>query len=604
MQTGYRVLTAGVLVALMIGLAVAAWSSTAEDTVGSLSKKLIEYGWDVPFPDFIREHITEMEKRPFDGIIFKLRGGGKVLDPHPWDEAQFQQDFDNVSAIPWGRFTDNFVVMWAASDQDWFNDEHWKAIEHNVALVARAARIAGCVGLCFDQEPYGTNPWSYKSAAHADRKSFAEYEQMVRKRGGQFMRAILSEFPRPKILTLFQIYPFSDVLRAMAPQERAQKLSEHYYGLMPAFLNGMLEAGGRRVTIIDGNEQAYYYTEAEQYFDAYHLMTQRGLLLVEPSLWGLYRTQFRAGQALYIDQYYGLRQNTKTLGNYMTPEEQAKWLEHNVYWALYTTDKYVWCYSERMSWWKEGDQPEGCEDAIRAAREKLEAGKPLGFDLAPIIQSAKEKQHTELMRRIHQKSAQIRRIPEGVARPKIDGVLDDRVWKEVTMLDPFVLLAAAPEREIAQTHAQAVYDSQALYVAFRCEEPQPDKMTIVGHGRDDPIWQGDDVEVVISPPGKTVPFYHFMLNPRGVFWDSINDGKSDDTSYEPQWQHGAAVGKDFWAAEAAIPWAALDMQAPEPGEKLRVNLCRQRIQGRELSAWSSMVQGFLEPDLFGTWTFQ
>jgi len=97
------------------------------------------------------------------------------------------------------------------------------------------------------------------------------------------------------------------------------------------------------------------------------------------------------GQALYIDQYYGLRQNTETLGNVMTPEEQAKWFEHNTYWALYTTDRYVWCYSERMNWWTNTDVPPGAEDAIGNARAAIDAGKPLSFDLAPIIQAAEAK---------------------------------------------------------------------------------------------------------------------------------------------------------------------------------------------------------------------
>ena len=26
----------------------------------------------------------------------------------------------------------------------------------------------------------------------------------------------------------------------------------------------------------------------------------------------------------------------------MTPEERAQWFEHNTYWALYTSDRYVW----------------------------------------------------------------------------------------------------------------------------------------------------------------------------------------------------------------------------------------------------------------------
>jgi len=52
-----------------------------------------------------------------------------------------------------------------------------------------------------------------------------------------------------------------------------------------------------------------------------------------------------------VDQNFALRQpNTEKYLSYrMTPEERAQWFEHNTYWALYTTDEYVWCYSERMN---------------------------------------------------------------------------------------------------------------------------------------------------------------------------------------------------------------------------------------------------------------
>ena len=52
------------------------------------AKKLIEYGWDVPYPDQVRKEIRAMERRPFDGIIFRLREWNHAFDPRPWDETQ------------------------------------------------------------------------------------------------------------------------------------------------------------------------------------------------------------------------------------------------------------------------------------------------------------------------------------------------------------------------------------------------------------------------------------------------------------------------------------------------------------------------------------
>jgi len=50
------------------------------------------------------------------------------------------------------------------------------------------------------------------------------------------------------------------------------------------------------------------------------------------------------------------------------------------------TDEYVWCYSERMNWWKD-QTPPGLEAAIVNARQKIAEGKPLGFDIEPLIET-------------------------------------------------------------------------------------------------------------------------------------------------------------------------------------------------------------------------
>ena len=123
-------------------------------------------------------------------------------------------------------------------------------------------------------------------------------------------------------------------------------------------------------------------------------MTQRALYLIDPVLWGKYHAQVQAGQALYIDQYYGLRAE-KVLGHYLTPKEQPKWFEHNVYWALQSSDRYVWCYSERMNWWNNPVIPSGAEEAIRSARGKVETGQALGLDIKPFIDAGTKREHGE-----------------------------------------------------------------------------------------------------------------------------------------------------------------------------------------------------------------
>src|SRR5262249_48428920 len=203
-------------------------------------------------------------------------------------------------------------------------------------------------------------------------------------------------------------------------------------------------------------------------FAIYHAVTQRARYMVPPEVWPSYCEHYRMGQALYIDQYYALR-TEPFLGDYLLPEERPKWMEHNTYWALYTADRYVWCYSERMDWWNKKQVPAGCEEAIRDARANVNSGKPLGFSLEPIVADA-QKRRTEAREAarytgMSRRPADIVRAPTGSA-PLIDrnqrhsdpagshprpldgrgaggeGNLNKPVWENIAPLPPFVLIGS------------------------------------------------------------------------------------------------------------------------------------------------------------------
>ena len=122
--------------------------SAANDSPSSgiwpVTKKLIKVG-HAPFPNHIRANIRTMEEHPFDGLVFRLHpaGGRYFWQPEPLDPRTFEADFEDLKAIQWKKFTDNFILVWtAAGDKlDWFDEAHWRAVEHNMRLVAKAARL-------------------------------------------------------------------------------------------------------------------------------------------------------------------------------------------------------------------------------------------------------------------------------------------------------------------------------------------------------------------------------------------------------------------------------------------------------------------------------
>jgi hypothetical protein len=362
-----------------------------------IQKKVIEYGWDVPYPDFVEQNIQEMEKRPFDGIIFRTKGFDHVFDTNVWNKEELQSQLDTLARIKWRKFTDNFLTLYAAnkSNMDWFNDDHWNTIVENMKLFSRAVQKGHCVGVCFDPEPYGTDPWVYPGSYKG--KSFDEVSEQVRKRGQQFIRALETNMPGLRLLSFFQFGLYGNILDEPDPKVRRAKLLKKWMVLLPSFYTGILEGASPDTILIDGNESAYYYESPDSFFRAYHLIRQRAQALIPENLRRKYNAQVQAGMALYIDQTLAKR-TLETTSHFLPPQEQLRFFEHNAYYALTTTDEYVWCYSERMNWWLPSEKvqpdrvlPAGVEEALVSAKQKYEQGRPLGFDIKEMIEKAHDK---------------------------------------------------------------------------------------------------------------------------------------------------------------------------------------------------------------------
>ena len=578
--------------AVVLGLGCLSHGQTARLPA---TKKLIEYGWDVPTPAFVRDHIREMEKRPFDGLMMRLAGGnrGKVLFGGRYKETDFAADIEALRGIDWQRFKHNFLMMYAAADADWYSDEDWANVRFNVSLVARAAKAGKC-HLTFDAEPYGANPWHYPTQKHAATKSFAEYRAIARQRGAEFMEAIQQELPQAVVHTFFT---FSYATRLTANDDPYAGLTRHHYGLYFDFLNGMLAAAGPGITLTDGNERSYYYQDSESFFRSYHSMRQTGLALIAPENVQKFLTQTQAAQALYVDHLFDLR-TRKYLSRYMTPAERANWFQHNVYWAMTTSDEFVWLYSEKMNWWK-NKVPEGLAEAVLAARQKLAEDKPLGYTIEDIVAQAKARQKTELEKKLITRQAKVRRLGKA---PQIDGTLGAGEWESATALAPFVPYVTAKADPKVKTTAWVAYDDQALYIAGRCPEPLPKKIVSSGNKRDDEVWRADSVDVFITDQAKGAPHAHFILAPNNTRWDARFSG-DNDLAWNPKWESKTTTQGKQWTAEIAIPWQELGI-TPKAGLKLRANVCRQRIPVRENTTWSQCVGGFTEHDHFGTWVLE
>jgi hypothetical protein len=155
------------------------------------SKKLLEWGFDSPTPEYLRDNITAMQGQPFDGIVFRLRKEAhSIFQTTPLTEAELELDL--LSELQWGQYTHNFLKLWSTDSSrtfSWFDDAQWDIITSNLKRYVNVVEAAKAEGIAFDVEPYenfGTSPWRFVTkegqSLYPD-KTLVQVESEVRKRG-------------------------------------------------------------------------------------------------------------------------------------------------------------------------------------------------------------------------------------------------------------------------------------------------------------------------------------------------------------------------------------------------------------------------------------
>ena len=344
-------------------------------------KKLIATGWDHPDTQRLRQNLAEMEKRPFDGVVFVAIGqreDGKTCQlrgafvDQPWRREWFQSCVDDLRACQFRRFTDNFVSFGAnPGNVDWFDDEGWKNIVDHWRIAAWLAKQAGIRGILFDPEPYAPPhaQFRYDAQPQADQHTFDEYHAKARQRGREVMEAVAQEYPG---ITIFCYFMNSVTASATGRADPRPALETSHYGLYPAFVDGWLDVVPPTVTMVDGCESAYRYNSERQFLEAGLAIRGSCQELVSPENRAKYRAQVQAGFGIYLDAYWNPEDSPWYVDGLGGPRVER--LRANVSSALRVADEYVWIYGEKFRWWPTPNgrvRPESWPEALPGSEEAL-----------------------------------------------------------------------------------------------------------------------------------------------------------------------------------------------------------------------------------------
>jgi len=160
-----------------------------------------------------------------------------------------------------------------------------------------------------------------------------------------------------------------------------------------------------------------------------------------------------------------------------------------------------------------------------------------------------------------------------------------------------------------QTMAFVLRDEKNLYLALRCEEPNPSGMVRKPTNQvtyEQLIACGEDlVEVLLDPGGKASgasELYHLVIKPNGVLICERGVACKPALGAVVPWPASASVAvgsqDSAWTVELAIPLASLGPAAQSAF--WRVNFMRYSPQGDESSSWSGARRYFYDPRNLGT----
>ena len=139
--------------------------------------------------------------------------------------------------------------------------------------------------------------------------------------------------------------------------------------------------------------------------------------------------------------------------------------------------------------------------------------------------------------------------------PVIDGRLDDDAWSAAP-------LKTGEWKSYNPLHGDTVpqqttvwvgYDKDALYFAFRCDDPEPGRIKTSITRRDN-IWSDDWVGLSLDALGTGQTSYHLMVNPSGIQLDMINTlAGNEDTSPDWIWESAGRIDDKGYTVEIRLP---------------------------------------------------
>ena len=178
--------------------------------------------------------------------------------------------------------------------------------------------------------------------------------------------------------------------------------------------------------------------------------------------------------------------------------------------------------------------------------------------------------------------------------PRIDGVLDDELYRSLTPITGFIQ-QDPHEGQVATepTLVWILFDAHSLYIAARCRDSQPHRIVANDMRRDGSnVSQNDNLSIVIDTFHDRRNGYEFLINAIGGAWDSqITDERDANRNWNTVWFPRSRRDDEGWTVEIAIPFRSLRYRGSGP-QMWGINVRRNVRWKNELSYLSPVPRQY------------
>ncbi|MBT6147061.1 MAG: carbohydrate binding family 9 domain-containing protein [Gemmatimonadetes bacterium] len=181
----------------------------------------------------------------------------------------------------------------------------------------------------------------------------------------------------------------------------------------------------------------------------------------------------------------------------------------------------------------------------------------------------------------------IRAVRCQIESPRIDGRLDDEVWKRAPSYSRFIQgIPDDGEPATEKTLVQFAYDKDALYVAMTLHNSDPD-LVLGNLTRRDQTYNVDRFRIEIDAHHDHQTAYMFELSAAGVQRDAhiTKNGRGFDGNWDAVWEGRVSSDAEGLTAEWRIPHQALRFQQAEH-YTWGINIVRSMPLKHEMVFWS------------------